>query len=185
MASRAAGRPHSDDTSTMLMICLTTARKADMREMSAGSTSTERICPYCVGNCSKRQDRPDRSGRAPAGARGTLISSRFIAASAHATPPPENIAMLILSETAYRPTRTSWPFRRISPTDTIPTLNVRSRSSRTQVAVSARACRAIPASAGETAKLAPSPPNTKGKSRPPTALAIAAITAAPAMFTAL
>ena len=67
MASRVAGRAHSVDPSTMVMMCLTAARKADMRWMSAGSTSTERICPYCVGNCSKRQDRPDRSGRAPGG----------------------------------------------------------------------------------------------------------------------
>ena len=45
--------------------------------------------------------------------------------------------------------------------------------------------RAASASAADTAKLAPSPPNTKGKSRPASALVIATITAAPAMFTAL
>ena len=45
--------------------------------------------------------------------------------------------------------------------------SVRSRSSFTQVAVSASACRAAAPAAAGTAKLAPSPPNTKGKSRSP------------------
>ena len=40
-------------------------------------------------------------------------------------------------------------------------------------------------SEGDTAKLAPSPPNTNGNSRPSSALVTAAITAAPAMLTAL
>ena len=44
--------------------------------------------------------------------------------------------------------------------------SVRSRSSFTQVAVSASAWRASAAASAGTAKLAPSPPNTKGKSRP-------------------
>jgi hypothetical protein len=55
----------------------------------------------------------------------------------------------------------------------------------TQVAVSAIAWRARGASADGTAKLAPSPPKTKGKSRFFSAFATEAITAAPAMFTAL
>ena len=45
--------------------------------------------------------------------------------------------------------------------------------------------RARARSEGDTAKLAPSPPNTNGNSRPSSALVTAAITAAPAMLTAL
>jgi hypothetical protein len=55
----------------------------------------------------------------------------------------------------------------------------------TQIAVAASASRARSRSSGEIAKLAPSPPNTNGNSRPSSALVIAAITAAPAMLTAL
>ncbi len=58
-------------------------------------------------------------------------------------------------------------------------------SSFTQAAVSASACRAGAAASAGTAKLAPSPPNTKGKSRSSSALVTATITAAPAMLTAL
>jgi hypothetical protein len=53
------------------------------------------------------------------------------------------------------------------------------------VAVSASAWRAVAANSAGTAKLAPSPPNTKGNSRSPSALVTATITAAPAMLTAL
>jgi len=49
----------------------------------------------------------------------------------------------------------------------------------------ASASRASAACCGGTAKLAPSPPNTKGKSWVPSALPTAATTEAPAMFTDL
>ena len=52
-------------------------------------------------------------------------------------------------------------------------------------AVAASASRARSRSSGATAKLAPSPPNTNGNSRPSSALLTAEITAAPAMLTAL
>ena len=72
-----------------------------------------------------------------------------------------------------------------SATATSATRIARSRSSRTHAAVAASASRARSRSPGDTAKLAPSPPNTNGNSRPSSALVTAAITAAPAMFTAL
>ena len=65
------------------------------------------------------------------------------------------------------------------------TRKVRPSSPSAQAAVAASAARARSVSRGDTAKLAPSPPNTNGNSRPPSALVSAAITAAPAMLTAL
>ena len=50
--------------------------------------------------------------------------------------------MLMLSDGTYRATRTSWPCARMSATETIPMRRLRSRSSLTQVAVSAIAWRA-------------------------------------------
>jgi hypothetical protein len=53
------------------------------------------------------------------------------------------------------------------------------------MALAASTSRVRARSSGDTAKLAPSPPNTNGNSRPASALATAAITEAPAMLTAL
>ena len=93
--------------------------------------------------------------------------------------------MATWSDGPKRATRTSKPCARIAATATAPTRSVRSSSSFTQVAVAASARRDASAAEGGTAKLAPSPPNTKGKSRPANALVTATITAAPAMLTAL
>jgi len=73
----------------------------------------------------------------------------------------------------------------MAATGTSATRIASSRSSLTQAAVAASASRADARSSGATAKLAPSPPNTKGNSRPSSALVTAAITEAPAMLTAL
>jgi len=74
------------------MISSITLRKACGSAPRAGITSTDRINPREAGITSKRQDRPDRSGCVPAGASLTANSPCFIAASAQASPPPENIA---------------------------------------------------------------------------------------------
>ena len=148
-------------------------------------TSSDRISPRTAGISSNRHDRPLRSGRVPGGAAATANSPAFIAASAQASPPPENIASAMLSEAAKRATRTSAPCARTAATGTSPIRSVRSSSSLTQAAVAASALRAMPAAEGGTAKLAPSPPNTNGNSRCSSALVIATMTAAPAMLTAL
>src|SRR5205823_215271 len=58
----------------------------------AGTTSTDRMSPRVDGISSNRQESPVRSGCVPGAAAGTANSPRFIAASAHPNPPPENIA---------------------------------------------------------------------------------------------
>jgi len=143
------------------------------------------MTPRAAGISSNRHDRPERSGCVPGTAGLIANSPRFMAASAQPSPPPENIAYDKFAEGPNRATRTSAPFARIALTGTSATRMTRSRSCLTHAAVAASASRARPRSAGETAKLAPSPPNTKGNSRPSSALVTAAITAAPAILTAL
>jgi hypothetical protein len=86
---------------------------------------------------------------------------------------------------AYRATLTSRPAARISPTGIVATLRSNPNSSRAKAAMAESAPLAAGASAADTAKLAPSPPKTKGNGRRSSALTTAAITPAPTMFTAL
>jgi len=121
----------------------------------------------------------------PGAAGDTAKRPCFIARSAQASPPPENIAYETFFEGANRATLTLSPCSLTAETGTSATRSSSSRSSRVQAAVAASAARATALSSSETAKLAPSPPNTKGNLRPPSAFDTAAMTEAPAVLTAL
>src|SRR5437868_8949652 len=86
------GRAASGEASTSSRISPITARNASELPAAGGITNNDRITPRRAGISEKRHDRPARSGIAPAGAGVTANSPRFMAASAQASPPPENMA---------------------------------------------------------------------------------------------
>ncbi len=96
-----------------------------------------------------------------------------------------NIANETFFDGPNRATSTLWPAAFTADTGTSAARRSSPRSSRVHAAVAASAARARSASCAETAKLAPSPPNTNGNLRPSSALVTAAMTDAPAVFTAL
>ena len=126
-----------------------------------GATTSERIRPCAAGMSSQRQVRPLKSGRVPAAAGGTANRPSFIAASAQASPPPENIANDTFFDGPNRATRTSSPRSR--------TTDRNECGAHLQAQIVPRpggGCRecgaCTPASWLEMAKLAPSPPKTNG-----------------------
>jgi hypothetical protein len=68
------------------------ARKASGDAACDLVMSNERIMPRREAMGENRQESPARSGRVPGGAGASANSPRFMAASAHARPPPEKIA---------------------------------------------------------------------------------------------
>src|SRR6478752_5539692 len=133
----------------------------------------------------QRQDRPVRSGRSPGGAACRVKRPAFIARSAQARPPPENIAYDTCFDGPKRATLAVKPCSLTAATGTRAVRSVRSSSSRAHAAVAARTAEAVERSHAGTAKLAPSPPKTNGNLRPGSALPIPEITEAPAVFTDL
>ena len=174
-ASSGTGRVTSELSSRSANKSWTRTRNAGSPWVT-GATTSDRIRPCVAGMSSQRQDRPLRSGRVPGAAGGTAKRPSFMAASAHARPPPENIAKETFFEDPKRATCTSRACSRTTDTGTSAARSSRPRSSRVQDAVAASAARATSASRLETAKLAPSPPKTNGNLRPSSAFEMAAMT---------
>ncbi len=107
-----------------------------------GATTSDRMSPRVAGISFQRHDSPLKSGRVPDAAAGTANWPAFIARSAHASPPPMNIANETFFDGPNRATSTLWPAAFTADTGTSAARSSSSKSSRVHAAVAASAARA-------------------------------------------